>query len=87
MKKIKLLPMILLFSLALSVFAPCARAAQAPALNGRNIVLVDLNTGRVIYSKDPDSVVTPVVPTAAPGTTTDSNQASNASCSSPALVQ
>ena len=59
MKKIKLLPMILLFSLALSVFAPCAWAAQAPALNGRNIVLVDLNTGRVIYSKDQDSVVTP----------------------------
>ena len=59
MKKIKLLPMILLFSLALSAFAPCAWAAQAPALNGRNIVLVDLNTGRVIYSKDQDSVVTP----------------------------
>ena len=48
MKKNKLLPMILLFSLALSAFAPCAWAAQAPALNGRNIVLVDLNTGRVI---------------------------------------
>ena len=50
MKKIKLLPMILLLSLALSVFAPCAWATQAPALNGKNIVLVDLNTGRVIYS-------------------------------------
>ena len=59
MKKIKLLPLTLLFSLALSVFAPAARASQAPSLNGRNIVLVDLNTGRVIYSKDQDSVVTP----------------------------
>ena len=59
MKKFKLLPMILLLSLALSIFAPCAWATQAPALNGKNIVLVDLNTGRVIYSKDQDSVVTP----------------------------
>ena len=59
MKKIKLLPLILLFGLTLSVFAPAAGASQAPSLNGRNIVLVDLNTGRVIYSKDQDSVVTP----------------------------
>ena len=59
MKKFKLLPVILLLSTLLSVFAPGALASPAPSLNGRNIVLIDLNTGRVIYSKDPDIVVAP----------------------------
>ena len=59
MKKNKLIPLLLLFSTALSILAPHAYASPAPELNGKNIVLADLNTGRVIYSKDPDSVVTP----------------------------
>ena len=59
MKKIKLLPLLLLLCTALSILSPAAYASPAPELNGKNIVLADLNTGRVIYSKDPDSVVTP----------------------------
>ena len=59
MKKFKFLTLLLLFSVVISGIAPAASASQAPALNGKNVVLADLNTGRVIYSKDPDSVVTP----------------------------
>ena len=52
MKKIKLLPLLLIFCIAMSVQAPSAHASPAPELNGKNIVLADLNTGRVIYEKD-----------------------------------
>ena len=63
MKKIKLLPLLLIFCIAMSVQAPSAHASPAPELNGKNIVLADLNTGRVIYEKDQDTVVTPASPT------------------------
>ena len=59
MKKIKLLSLMLLCCVALTVFSPAAFAVPAPELNGKNIVLADLNTGRVVYSKDADTVVTP----------------------------
>ena len=59
MKKIKLLSLTLLCSLVLSALAPAASASPAPELNGKNIVLADLNTGRVIYSKNADTVVAP----------------------------
>ena len=59
MKKIRILPLILGICLLLSVGAPVAFADSAPELNGKNIILADLNTGRVIYSKDPDTVVAP----------------------------
>lgn len=59
MKKFKLLPLLLICCIALSVMAPAAYASPAPELNGKNIVLADLNTGRVIYSKSADTVVAP----------------------------
>ena len=59
MKKMKLLPLLLIFGLAISALAPTASASSAPELNGKNIVLADLNTGRVIYSKAADVVVAP----------------------------
>ena len=59
MKKNFFLPLILLAALLVSTAAPAAYAAPAPELNGKNIVLADLNTGRIIYSKDKDAVVAP----------------------------
>ena len=59
MKKIRILPLLLTICTVFAFFAPSASAASAPELNGKNIVLADLNTGRVIYSKDPDTVVAP----------------------------
>lgn len=51
--------MLLCLSLLFGVCSPAALASAAPELNGNNIVLADLNTGRVIYSKNPDSVIAP----------------------------
>lgn len=59
MKKKFFLPLLLLIALLVSMAAPAAYAAPAPELNGKNIVLADLNTGRIIYSKDKDAVVAP----------------------------
>ena len=59
MKKIRFFPLLLIFCLVLSAFAPAASADSAPELNGKNVVLADLNTGRVVYSKSPDTVVAP----------------------------
>ncbi len=59
MKKKFFLAMVLLTSLLLGTAAPMANAAPAPELNGKNIVFADLNTGRIIYSKEKDAVVAP----------------------------
>ena len=59
MKKNRFFPLLLIFCLVLSAFAPAASADSAPELNGKNVVLADLNTGRVVYSKSPDTVVAP----------------------------
>ena len=48
MKKNFFLPLVLLIALLVSTAAPAAYAAPAPELNGKNIVLADLNTGRII---------------------------------------
>ena len=58
MKK-KIILSLLLSSLLIGTAAPLASASPAPELNGKNIVLADLNTGRIIYSKDKDAVVAP----------------------------
>ena len=58
MKK-KIILSLLLSSLLIGTAAPFASASPAPELNGKNIVLADLNTGRIIYSKDKDAVVAP----------------------------
>ena len=58
MKK-KIILSLLLSLLLIGSAAPLASASPAPELNGKNIVLADLNTGRIIYSKDKDAVVAP----------------------------
>ena len=59
MKKIKFLPMLLCLLLIFCIFPSTAYASPAPELNGKNVVLADLNTDRVIYSKDKDAVIAP----------------------------
>ena len=59
MKKIRLFSLLMVICIVFSVLAPAASAEAAPELNGKNIVLADLNTGRVIYSKNPDTVIAP----------------------------
>ena len=49
MKKFKIFPLVLILCLALSAAAPTAWALDDPSLNGKAAVLVDLDSGRVLY--------------------------------------
>ena len=49
MKKIRIFPLALLFCLVLSAAAPTALALEPPSLNGKAAILVDLDSGRVLY--------------------------------------
>ena len=55
MKKIRLIPFLLIFVLLLSIAAPCAFAIEPPELNGKAAVLVDLDSGRVLYGLNQDA--------------------------------
>ena len=59
MKKMRFFSALAACLLLLSMITVPAFASPAPELNGKNIILADLNTGRVIYSKNPDTVVAP----------------------------
>ena len=52
MKKIKLFPLIIVICLVFTMWSPVALALEDPELNAKAAVLVDLNTGRVLFSKD-----------------------------------
>ena len=52
MKKFKLFPLILIICLIFSVAAPMALALDDPALSAQAAILVDLDSGRVLYEKN-----------------------------------
>ena len=54
MKKLRIIPLILLLSLIAGLLAPCALALEVPKLNGQAAVLVDLDSGRVLYGYNMD---------------------------------
>jgi len=54
MKKFKLFPLILIICLVLSVAAPTAAALEDPQLPAKAAVLLDMNTGRILYSLNAD---------------------------------
>ena len=49
MKKIRIFPLILLLCLIFTMAAPSAWAIDAPTLNGKAAIVVDLSSGRVLY--------------------------------------
>ncbi len=49
MKKFRIFPLFLLLCLLLGILSPCALALEAPELNGQAAILVDLESGRVLY--------------------------------------
>ena len=59
MKKIKFIPLMLLICLLLSAAAPSAAALEEPSLVAKQVVLVDLDTGRLLYSKNAEAQVSP----------------------------
>ena len=52
MKKLKFLPIILIFCLAAALFAVPAQALDAPEISSRAAVLLDRKTGEVLWSKN-----------------------------------
>lgn len=49
MKKIKIFPLLLLMCLMMTAFAPSAWAMEAPQLNGKAAVVIDLDSGKMLY--------------------------------------
>lgn len=59
MKKIRLFPLILLVCMALTMFAPCAFAIDDPDIGAQRAVIADLDSGRILYSKNMDEQASP----------------------------
>ena len=59
MKKIKLLPIILILTLLVSALGLPALALEQPEINSPRAVLMDAASGRVFYEKDADSQAYP----------------------------
>lgn len=59
MKKIKLLPLVLIICLIFAAWAPSASALDDPSLAVKAAVLADLDSGRIIYSKNMDEQRSP----------------------------
>jgi len=55
MKKIKLFPLILAFCLLFAVAAPSASALEGPSLNAKAALVVDLDSGKIIYELNRDA--------------------------------
>lgn len=55
MKKIKIFPLVLLICLVMSMAAPSAFALEEPEINAKAAVLVDLNSGKVLYGHNEHS--------------------------------
>ena len=54
MKSFRLIPLLVLMAVLMTVCAPAALALTAPSLNGQAAVLIDLDTGRVLYGYNMD---------------------------------
>lgn len=54
MKKFKLLPIILIICVIFSLSAPMALALDDPELNAKAAIVVDLDSGRILYGKNID---------------------------------
>ena len=59
MKKISLLPIFLLIVLLVSLLAPQALALDAPELSSTAGILVDQDSGRVLFEKNADQTAYP----------------------------
>ena len=54
MQKIKIFPLILLICLMLCGVAPSAYALDDPSLQAKAVLLADMNSGEILYSKNAD---------------------------------
>ena len=54
MKTFRIFPLVLIFCLVLAFAAPGACALDAPALNGKAALIIDLDSGEVLYELNKD---------------------------------
>ena len=54
MKKFRLFPLILLLCMAFTLLAPGAFAVDDPDIGAQRAVIADLDSGRILYSKNMD---------------------------------
>ena len=54
MKKIKIFPLVLLICLVMAMAAPAAHALEEPDINAKAAVLVDLDSGKMLYGHNQD---------------------------------
>ena len=59
MKKFKIFPLIILISLVLGCAAPAGWALDDPVLAAEAVILADLDTGEILYSKNMDQSRSP----------------------------
>lgn len=59
MKKIKIFPLILIFTLTLCAIAPSASAVNDPQLTAKAVLLADIDTGEVLYELNADEQRSP----------------------------
>lgn len=59
MKKARVLTLSLVLCLAMTVLCPAALADAAPEIAAKNAIVIDMNTGTVLYEKDADSKAEP----------------------------
>lgn len=59
MKKIRLIPLVLILCLLLTAFAPGASALEEPSLGAQAAILVDLGSGEILYAKNIDEQRSP----------------------------
>lgn len=59
MKKARVLTLALVLCLALTVLCPAALGDAAPEIASKNAIVIDMNTGTVLYEKDADSKAEP----------------------------
>ena len=59
MKKFRIFPLILVFCLVFGMAAPAAHALEDPQLVAKSVVLADVESGRILYSKNMNDKVAP----------------------------
>lgn len=59
MKKFRIFPLILAFCLVFSLAAPAAQALEDPQLVAKSVVLADVESGRILYSKNMNDKAAP----------------------------
>lgn len=59
MKRLRILPLILIFVICFTCYAPAAFALDDPDIGAEAVVLADMETGEILYTRNADASVSP----------------------------